>query len=313
MVVRSPFPLPGLSFGSRRCDVGQASLDTIDVRLASSSAPSSRSFRFRWPGRYGLELYEAGNEWVFTTASGAEFTVDYGGRTVACHFDASSWLGVASEAFIRRVLPRIVQLRARTVLHAAALDTGAGVVLLCGDSGAGKSTLAASLNQQLGWDILSDDMAVLEERSEAFQVHPAGNAVSLWADSQAALAGGFQQVEPLAVHDGKFRCQPPPSSRSTGQPLQAIYHLAAPEPDRDPAVRVTGLSPMQRLALLARQTIRFNPADRLAEARTFQGLGRLDRRVQVRALHYPRSYAALSQVAGLLSAQHASPAALAAA
>ncbi len=262
---------------------------------------------------YGLELHEAGGEWLFTTASGAEFTVDFGGRTVACHVDASRWPGVASEVFLRRVLPRIVQLRGRTVLHAAALDTGAGVVLLCGDSGAGKSTLAASLNQQLGWDILSDDMAVLEERPEAFQVHPAGNAVSLWADSQVALAGGFEQVEPLAVNEAKFWCQPPPSRHSSGQPLRAIYHLTAPGPDRDPAVHVTELRPMQRLTLLSRQTIRFNPADRLAEARIFEGLGRLGRRIPVRALHYPRNYAALSQVAGLLSAQHASLATSAAA
>lgn len=312
-MVRSTLPLPELGAGGPWCEARPTALEVIQLRRASASASSARSLRFRWPGRYGLSLYEMGGEWMFTTAAGAEFSVDQTGLAVGCRFAEGTWPGIASEAFVRRVLPRIVQLRGRTVLHAAALDTGAGVVLLCGDSGAGKSTLAASLNQQLGWDILSDDMAVLEDQSEAFQVHPAGNAVSLWADSQAVLAGGFEKVEPLAVYEAKFRCQPPPPTRSAGQTLRAVYHLTASEPDRGPAVRVTELSPMERLALLARQTIRFNPADRQAEARTFQDLGRLGRRMPIRSLHYPRNFAALSEVAGLLSARHPSPAASAAA
>ena len=51
-------------------------------------------------------------------------------------------------------------------LHASAVRIGAGVVAFLGNSGAGKSTLAAGLAQR-GYTIVSDDICLLDTRSDA--------------------------------------------------------------------------------------------------------------------------------------------------
>ena len=130
--------MPGLVAGGNTTAARALGVSPLMVQLADRPLGDELQLLYRWTGRFGVALHSRQKEWVFTTNSGAAFVVDQAGRTVTCHGRASDWAGATAEAFVRRVLPRIVQLQGRTVLHAAALDTGAGVVLLCGHSGAGK-------------------------------------------------------------------------------------------------------------------------------------------------------------------------------
>ena len=57
------------------------------------------------------------------------------------------------------------QWRGTEALHAGAVATPAGAVLLLGDKGAGKSTTLAWLALHAGVPVLSDDLAVLHERT----------------------------------------------------------------------------------------------------------------------------------------------------
>jgi hypothetical protein len=65
------------------------------------------------------------------------------------------------DAYFRRVLPMVLQVRGREVLHASAVRFRSGVVALCGVSATGKSTIAFGLCRR-GYSLWADDSVVLE-------------------------------------------------------------------------------------------------------------------------------------------------------
>lgn len=72
-------------------------------------------------------------------------------------------------------------------LHVSAVVSPLGVIAFTGESGAGKSTLAAQLNQELGWPLICDDVAVLHEADDGFYLESGVNTVKLWDDALRAL------------------------------------------------------------------------------------------------------------------------------
>jgi hypothetical protein len=65
------------------------------------------------------------------------------------------------DAYFRKVLPMVLQVRGREVLHASAVHFPAGVVALCGVSETGKSTIAFGLSQR-GYSLWADDSVALQ-------------------------------------------------------------------------------------------------------------------------------------------------------
>lgn len=68
-------------------------------------------------------------------------------------------------------------------LHVSALETPDGVVAFTGESGAGKSTLAAVLNKEMGWPLVSDDVAVAHVSGNRIFLQSGVNTVKLWRDA----------------------------------------------------------------------------------------------------------------------------------
>lgn len=68
---------------------------------------------------------------------------------------------VVIDAYFRKVLPMVLQVRGREVLHASAVLFPAGIVALCGVSQTGKSTLAFALSRR-SHPLWADDSVVLE-------------------------------------------------------------------------------------------------------------------------------------------------------
>ena len=89
-------------------------------------------------------------------------------------------------AFLARsVVAALLQMRGVVTLHAAAVETRAGAVLLIGSSGAGKSTLAAALVAR-GHALLADDVTGLVPAADGVRVLPAFPRLRLWADALPA-------------------------------------------------------------------------------------------------------------------------------
>lgn len=84
--------------------------------------------------------------------------------------------GFATLAFLRGWIP----------LHVGAVRSPKGVVLFCGASGAGKSTTAMAVAKFNKWELLADDMVVLEP-SQPAKIHLGTKRVKLWTHAAQAL------------------------------------------------------------------------------------------------------------------------------
>ena len=100
------------------------------------------------------------------------------------------------------VLAALLQLRGMTVLHAAAVEAGAGAALLLGHSGGGKSVLARALVAR-GHGLLADHTAALTPGPHGrgrSVVQPAYPRMRLWADSLPAAQRGLRVRAGLAKY-----------------------------------------------------------------------------------------------------------------
>ena len=121
-------------------------------------------------------------------------------------------------------------MRGYEALHAAALDTSAGVIAIAAPSGTGKTTLALELIQR-GWTLLSDDVLVLSEGPNGVLAHCGTPHMNLApATYRAAVARGA--VEQLAVL-GSEHWVTARSCATRPRPVRAVFlleRLAAAEP-----------------------------------------------------------------------------------
>jgi len=76
----------------------------------------------------------------------------------------------------------IFQQRGILALHGSCVYNGEKAVLISGESGAGKSTLAAEFLKN-GWQLVTDDLAVVDEIDGEFYVRSSYPSQKLWQDS----------------------------------------------------------------------------------------------------------------------------------
>ncbi len=133
----------------------------------------------------------------------ARFRFGAGGEVVA-HPDAQASPGLLRDAYERCVLPLVVQLRGREVLHASAIRMARGVVALCADSGTGKSTLAVGLSQR-GYPVWADDAVGVDTSTTPitaiplpFEVRLRPASASLLRDQRARVDASAEPV-PLSA------------------------------------------------------------------------------------------------------------------
>jgi hypothetical protein len=127
-----------------------------------------------YPGNDGYEAYgyaAGGHYWAHLPGT-ASFRFHADELSVVAISDAGVSPELVEDAYFRNVLPLVMQLRGYEVLHASAVSTPAGLVVLSGVSGAGKSTFASALSAR-GYPVWADDAVVLDidaEEAVALQV-----------------------------------------------------------------------------------------------------------------------------------------------
>lgn len=107
---------------------------------------------------------------------------------------------------LTNAMAAILQQRNKVALHAGAVVTEKGLIIISGDSGAGKSTSISAL-QQKGYKVFADDVVVLEENSKgeviAYASYP---TIKLWEDSIEKLGvGELSEEAKLREHVAKYR------------------------------------------------------------------------------------------------------------
>jgi hypothetical protein len=181
--LRSSFPLPGLRPG------GEAGLPVLRLDLVPGQELdkhwSGARSRSDWRGRLGdgAELritHGRAGDLLFGYGAAATFLLDSAARTMLCSAvepDSLSW----QRALISRVLPLVAIAHGYEALHAAALQTEAGVVAVVGTSGAGKSTLAAELVRR-GHRLVADDVLVFGRSAGRVAAFPGSPHLSIDLD-----------------------------------------------------------------------------------------------------------------------------------
>lgn len=242
----------------------------------------------RWPGDFGLTLSRRPDGWCFASADGPAVLVDEAGTRLRC--DPST---AGQELLVRQVLPRVLHLRGRFVLHGSAVATPSGALAVLGPSGAGKSTLAAFLQHHLGWPLLADDALVLDLRPERPVLHPTSTTARLWGDSAGWLQEAVQASRPLPRRPDKLDCEFRGPAEFEGHPLHRVLVLE---------LASGPLPPAEAVVKLLQHQVRFHPGDPAGPPRQVAMAASLVSRVPVERLCLPRDLARLPEVARSLAA-----------
>lgn len=258
-------------------------------------------------GTAALELARSGGALLLTVPGEADFVLSPDGRRITIRpLDPLVDEATLSHLLLDQVLPRLLAHEGALVLHAAAVDTGAGVVLLVGGSGSGKSTLAAALSRS-GAAVLSDDAVLLCEEGASLVAVPTYPGLRLHADSLESVGGGGGPTRPMARYSAKLRVDPPGGrgwKHHDGDPgparvrrVVAAFLLDAPlEAPETGGVAVTRVSPAAACMLFVRDAFQLDVTDRERQARQFALAAAAAEGIPVFALAYSRAYEALSRV-----------------
>jgi hypothetical protein len=239
----------------------------------------------------------------------ADFVVDRAGRDVTCvarHPDASEL--TIRALLLDHVIPPVIALRGRYVLHAAAVRTSAGVCVFAGDSGAGKSTIAAQLTAA-GGRFLTDDCLVIDEHEGSVVAWASHPSIKLQDDAMQFLTVNCES-EPVAEYTAKRRVQA--SSFGAGYaldplPVARLYFLT--RGDDDAAVTaeplIQRLPPHIAFMKLVKHSIRLDSTDRALLECEFEFTRRIVDSVPAALLSLPNDLTKLRLVHGAIVADAA--------
>ncbi len=273
------------------------------ARAAASSDTPSPSSRIQWlhrshgeDGRVWIAVGRRGSGYVIRVPRIAEFAIAADGSRIQWQCVRGLPPHTLRHLLLDHVLPRVLDLRGALVLHAGAVATSAGAVLLLGGSGRGKSTLTTSLAQR-GFEILGDDVIVLRMIDGCWHAVPSYPGLRLWSDSADRLLADGGCVGQVAHYTDKTRGD----ARSMGArfatgpvSLARAYVLEPAAADAIPAVGA--MSPGATFGEVAAHTFRFDPGAREALRDELATLGHLAMQPWFRTLSVPRSYDALDLV-----------------
>jgi hypothetical protein len=207
--------------------------------------------------------------------------------------------GLAELRFLGPVLSYWLELRGLPTFHASAVSVNGRAAAFATHHGGGKSGLAAAMIQA-GSSLLTDDLLVLEEQEDRWEVRPSYPEMRMWPDEASHFAGPPEDLplvqtdsekRRVAIGDGGFG-----SFQDTSAPLSCIY-LASRRKETDGGIEIQPVSRSEALIELVRHS--FSP--RLVEAAGLQParldrLARLVRSVPVRRLVYPSGFERLPEV-----------------
>jgi hypothetical protein len=186
----------------------------------------------------------------------------------------------------------LLHMRGMVVFHASAAEVGGGVVAFLGRSGRGKSTTAKALHDA-GHSLVTDDVLVLDVRTEPPRVFPGPAQVKLWPKGAGPLENGnplVPELPPGGKHIVPLRGLPPQAC----PPLRCLYLI-----EEGSEIAVEDVPPREASLELVRHS--YAGAMRWLDVTGAQGANlrecvRLAMRVPVRRFFRPRSLEGLPEV-----------------
>jgi len=276
------------------------------VRVAAQPGGKTADWRHHWRDASGATTLtwtrDAGENRLGFPGL-AEFAIRDDGSTIEIHTEPGTPEVTLRHLLLDQVLPRVLSLRGRLVLHAGAVATPSGACLFLGDSGSGKSTLCASL-ARAGHPLLSDDSVVLRRgETGAFEALPTYPGLRLWPASRVRLIGNMSG-ETVAHYSWKERFVPTDVRAVDATKVRRCFVLAETS---GPDVTVEPLSPREAFLTLVRQSFvgELHHAGRAAAL--FEQIGRVTESLSFRRLRYPRAFSKLLEVQRAVLSDLAAP------
>ena len=209
---------------------GSAAGPDVTVRFGAAPPRLSRATRRNppvWEAAPGVLLLHVEDVARFLVMAGREIVIEPCGGG---NEDIVAFL-------LGPVFAALLQQREVVTLHAAAVETAAGAVLLLGGSGSGKSALAAALVER-GCALLADNVTgVILDGSGHPTALPAFPCVQLWEDTLDTLC--WHRLTRTVVRQALAKYRTPVERFCTSSlPVRAVYVLKShnrPDFDIEPA------------------------------------------------------------------------------
>ncbi len=269
-----------------------------EARLAyTDDAPADfRAMPLRWTAD-GAYL-----QWRMMRYIAMIFSQD--GRRVYTRWSPSVSSAVRAFNLVTAGMGMILRLRRMTALHASVIRIGDGAVAFAGNSGVGKSTLAAFF-EQMGMEVMSDDLCVLDERAQPGQfMIPAGvPRIRLMHDAAAALYGNNRTLQPTP--DGEklerdLHWHDAGDVRGGYAPLKAVYVIAG----RGEQMNITSIEPMPAVLAVSRHIYLRYIADAESRARDLSTASAVVTRIPIYQMIIPHGFEHMNQLCRALAARH---------
>lgn len=274
---------------------------TVVQGTVEAPAAADRIYELRTPDDVLWATIGAGDGRFTLTFDGeVGFAVDTATRAVTYAPRAGLPENTLRHLLVDQVIPRLLAIGGRLVLHASAVAIDGEAVAFIGPSGMGKSSLAAGYVQH-GAALLADDFLLLHPAGAGYEATAAYPGLRLWEDSAAFFAGPVGSLPAVAGYTEKRRWATPLGADAGGRlPLRAIVMLGnRPGPDA-PVVRIGRLRGADAFMMLFQQAFRVDRSDRADQQAELERITRLAEAVPVLLIEHRRDYAVLPEVLGAL-------------
>jgi hypothetical protein len=201
-IIDSNIPLPELPY----VDSGTPGFMFCLERSRPQSMEYSWSDSWRSPqGKKVLFYHKQSTFHILRIPGLADFYISMNLMEIICYPIPGIPKATIRHQLLDSVLPRAMAHQGKLMLHASAVQTEKGVLVILGNSGVGKSTLAGYFHQA-GEPAISDDVVWMKDGpTDRVWVVPSYDGLRLWDDSLKVLFAEEQNILPMAHYSPKKR------------------------------------------------------------------------------------------------------------
>ena len=226
----------------------------------------------------------------------ARFAVEHGKRIT---IDAAGPIDHQCRLFLYGTVSSLLLLQRNLLpLHGSGVLTPKGVVLFVGHSGFGKSTLLAAFLER-GYEMVTDDIAALDVRTEGVKVLPSFPQMKLWENSLTRLGRSSEGLPYARTPEiDKFSVSISGDFSPESAPLYAIYAL---KPRNQSEIEIKSLDHSRKINILIDHTWQKLALKRQNRHLThFQQIAKVANQARIKRVYRPEAGFKLDQLADLI-------------
>ncbi|HTG95291.1 MAG TPA: hypothetical protein VL866_22020 [Pyrinomonadaceae bacterium] len=219
---------------------------------------------------------------------GIEFVLDEFGKEIWCSRPSNMTIEDVFVYLMGPIFGFVLRLRGQTCLHASVINIDDQAVALVGPGGSGKSTTAAAF-VELGFPILTDDVAAIRLENGSCSIEPAYPHVRLWPQAVNMLYGHHEALPRLVPVGTWDKCYLNLENRpelfcTRPLPLRAVYTLETRlQEDQAPSIRP--LSQAEAMLSLLANGYANNLIDRSLRAEEFRVLSSIATSIPIKSIY----------------------------